>query len=423
MPSLTETGPPGAEALRELWNSCTFVLDTSVLLNLYQYRPSVTDEMFDVLQPLRDRLWIPGQVADEYERNYPNAVGAVDKVFSEAVDAARGISRTLNTGLEKLKGDRKSLLAPVEAAIERLAEELENASVAARALVPAQSLHARIALLVSGLVGERCTPDELVSIYEQAERRFTFSIPPGLGDRGKPVPERYGDFVVWSQILAHAAAEKKPVLLVTDDHLNGDWVHTPRGRDREPRPELVHEMRTRAGVGLHICTAELFLRESRKYLHATVSEEAIEEAREVAEQPTGQAGYLTALRRAVGAVQEVLIDQFDQHDMVPYREHGFDFEITDGRGERVLVEVMYQQPLSTPARFRVADFAVRRAKILDASALPYRMLLYVVEGTPERAEQAVKDIAGLAGQHPTASVSVGYLDPNDVYTELALTQL
>jgi len=65
---------PGYYCLTEeefsvLWNTCLFVLDANVLLNLYSYSQETSNELIGILKQISDRLWIPHQAALEYQKN------------------------------------------------------------------------------------------------------------------------------------------------------------------------------------------------------------------------------------------------------------------------------------------------------------------------------------------------------------------
>src|SRR5580658_3532495 len=55
--------------LKELWNNCFFAFDSSVLLNLYRFPMGASSDFLKVLGHLKDRLWLPHQVALEFQRN------------------------------------------------------------------------------------------------------------------------------------------------------------------------------------------------------------------------------------------------------------------------------------------------------------------------------------------------------------------
>jgi PIN like domain len=63
-------------------------------------------------------------------------------------------------------------------------------------------------------------------------------------DDGKEEPGKFGDLVMWNQLLDHAEQEGLPVILVTDENKE-DWVRRIEGNTRGPRPGLIEELRER----------------------------------------------------------------------------------------------------------------------------------------------------------------------------------
>ena len=57
---------PSSHEIEEMWRTCVFVFDTNMLLNMYRYSAEARESLFEVLDRLEDRLWIPYQVALEY---------------------------------------------------------------------------------------------------------------------------------------------------------------------------------------------------------------------------------------------------------------------------------------------------------------------------------------------------------------------
>jgi predicted transcriptional regulator len=83
-------------------------------------------------------------------------------------------------------------------------------------------------------------------------------------------------------MLDHAADEKKPIIFITDDR-KFDWWLEHSGRTIGPRPELVHEMKARAGVPFHMYSSNRFIEYAQELLELTGREaaEAVEEIAKV----------------------------------------------------------------------------------------------------------------------------------------------
>lgn len=52
----------------ELWEKATFVFDTNFLLDFYRVSTSTSEDYFRILEYIKDRIWLPYQVADEFAR-------------------------------------------------------------------------------------------------------------------------------------------------------------------------------------------------------------------------------------------------------------------------------------------------------------------------------------------------------------------
>lgn len=85
---------------------------------------------------------------------------------------------------------------------------------------------------------------------------------------------------MWRQLLTKAADKKLPVVFITGD-TKEDWYQREHGLTLGARRELREEMTREAGVPLLIMTTETFLRHAKTHLKATVSEETVDQAKEL----------------------------------------------------------------------------------------------------------------------------------------------
>lgn len=60
---------PSIPEKEKLWENCFFVFDTNVLLNLYRYTSNTRDTLINAFEDLKERIWLPHQVAYEYAKN------------------------------------------------------------------------------------------------------------------------------------------------------------------------------------------------------------------------------------------------------------------------------------------------------------------------------------------------------------------
>lgn len=103
------------------------------------------------------------------------------------------------------------------------------------------------------------TQDEVKKLYDAAEERFKQHIPPGFSDaKGKDggskpnaylhngivYIRKYGDFLLWKQILDHAKASNIKDLIFVTDHRKEDWrqfIDCNGDKQIGPHPELIEE--------------------------------------------------------------------------------------------------------------------------------------------------------------------------------------
>src|SRR5207245_1339836 len=106
-------------------------------------------------------------------------------------------------------------------------------------------------------IGEACTKEELDKIHREGQQRYAAKIPPGYSDASKPEPDRYGDLVLWKQLIKHTKCVAKPLIFVTDDRKD-DWWLERDGKKVGPRPELIQEMWLETNQHCYLYSAEQF---------------------------------------------------------------------------------------------------------------------------------------------------------------------
>lgn len=83
--------PPTVDQYEALWKEAIIVPDTNVLLDLYQLPPTAREEMLAVLTELKERLWIPYQVALEFRRQRLNVISTERKATEDALETAKSL--------------------------------------------------------------------------------------------------------------------------------------------------------------------------------------------------------------------------------------------------------------------------------------------------------------------------------------------
>ena len=243
----------------DLWNHATFVFDTNVLLNLYRYSDKTRKSLLTALNKLQEQLWMPNHVAREFMKNRKNAIwGAIHQYEDLQHDADKFIALCASTvKLEKsdadIEGLHKQITEWIDAAKKKniLVSDLSNDSILDQLLI-----------LYDGKVGPSFTDEERKKIESEGKARFEAEIPPGYKDREKQKGENknntYGDLIIWKQILNYASAEKKDIILVTNDQKE-DWWEVLHGQTIGPRVELRKEFIDCTSQRFHMYSLQSFI--------------------------------------------------------------------------------------------------------------------------------------------------------------------
>ncbi|MFN6482491.1 MAG: PIN domain-containing protein [Nostoc sp. DedQUE02] len=275
---------PTEEEFAELWKECIFSFDTNVLLRIYQYSPKTRERFFDILHKLKQRIWIPYQVAYEFHKNRLTKISDQSKAYDD-------IQRILDKNLQNLKGDLgkynihstieiNKIIEPIERITKKVKNNLRKTKQAHPDLINSDELLDKLTEILDSRIGQPYSKDKLNAIYKDAEKRFKELIPPGYKDVKKPEPDKYGDAILWFQLIEYAKLEKKPIIFITDDEKE-DWWLEHEGRIISPRPELAQEVLAEAGVKFYMYLTPRFMKYAGNFLNLPEQPEAIEEAREI----------------------------------------------------------------------------------------------------------------------------------------------
>ena len=71
--------------------------------------------------------------------------------------------------------------------------------------------------LLADKLGLPYSQKKLDEVYNLCKQRYEQEIPPGYKDVGKEGAKKYGDLILWSQVIDKAKETNKPIILVTDD--------------------------------------------------------------------------------------------------------------------------------------------------------------------------------------------------------------
>lgn len=272
---------PTKKEFEEMWDSCDFIFDSNILLNLYRYTIETRKNLIEILEQIIDRIWIPYQVGFEYHTKRISEIENQINAYDEIKKIITGIQNKLENELLKLCNSGRhpyinceDFLSKVTTAINDFLVDLDEKKEKHPDFLDNDPIRDKLNELFAGKVCDQLDPKEKEKVVNQGEDRYKKQIPPGYKDDG------FGDLIIWFEIINHAKKRKNNIIFVTDDGKE-DWWYQYSGKTIGPRPELIKEILENAGVKFYMYSADRFMSYAEEYLQSRVEQKAIEEAREI----------------------------------------------------------------------------------------------------------------------------------------------
>lgn len=307
-----------------LFEKSLVFFDTSSLLSFYFFSENNRNDINEnVFKKLADRLWITAQTEyeflkdrktvllkpqAEYDSLLNKSCGAKDgghvNAIRNYIDQIEGIiSKDIDGQLQTLqqKTEKKdkhpfldqSMFEPVLAQKESLSLSLK----AYREVFDTFESTIKTAVdLAKDNIQKRLNKDdvvelfrevfkttkpfsysEILSIIKEGQLRYDNSIPPGYEDDAKEGFQKYGDLIIWKQLVRQAKESASDVIYIINDRKPDIWQYSGKTNLNEPRHELIKEFNDETGHVIWFYTIEDFLRKANGYLSTSIKTETIEE--------------------------------------------------------------------------------------------------------------------------------------------------
>ena len=270
----------------QMWNEATFVFDANVLLNLYRYTPETSKQLLGIIKELQERIWMPYQFAYEYHNRLAEQLDAPPQEYKSLIDLINSAKVQIirsNKSLNTQTGLQTEIADRVNNVFQQLSNDVKSFQDEHYKWLKQSGLPDQVSELFNGKVGAKSSYEDLHEYHKLGEMRYKYNIPPGFEDADKD-GYPYGDLVGWFQIIEYAKETQKPVLLITND-AKDDWVKLDLDGKRTTHPELVKEMKEKAGVQFYLYNSKEFGVAAKKYIDSQITDEALEEIERVRDYP------------------------------------------------------------------------------------------------------------------------------------------
>ena len=280
---------PTDSEFKEMWDKGVFVLDTNILLSLYRLPHNTSKKLLTILEKIKERLWMPHQVAFEYQKRRLDVIYEQKATYNQMSNLLETTYSKLEKDFERFKKhpfvNCKSLLKKLATSHKNLTKDIAKSSAKHPDWQKKDSIREAIDKVFEGKVGEMYENKKLDEIYQQGNERFASEIPPGYKDKKKDLSDmsgvnKYGDLIIWNQIIDKAKELKNPIIFITDDQKE-DWWWEVSGNRIGARYELIKEMKKEAGVDFYMYTSDQFMEYAGNYLSLKVEQSIIDEFKEV----------------------------------------------------------------------------------------------------------------------------------------------
>jgi hypothetical protein len=346
------------EEFKKLWQECIFVFDTNVLLNMYRYSRKTVDAYIKVLKDLKEKgqLWIPYQVGYEFYENRVDVIQEFEKSYDEILILLDKVKADVET---KYKNhpflDLEEIKVEIAKGLTKAETKIKDAKKKHPEWLKKDDVLSELDKVFEDCIGDAYDEARMDEIKLEGKKRYDTKIPPGYQDAKKPEDRRYGDLILWLQIIDHVKTLKKPVILITGD-VKEDWWLKKEGSRIMPLPQLKKELLDEAAVEFHIYTADRFLElyesgEKRSDSH----DDAVKEVRKIRE--LEEASRMA--RRIESSDFDILIDN-NVGDFYAARIYAFELLRK--------IMILLREKEIRPSALKQLEFLYRRIRVIRNSA-------------------------------------------------------
>lgn len=213
----------------------------------------------------------------EYNRNRYEVIAEQEKAYHDFLEKISQIQKDLQSS------SKPPFLTPavdkdLNRAFTKVSEEVEGSIQKYCDYLKEDPIYDNLSQLFQGRITDHFDDEKLKAIYKEGEERFKSKIPPRFEDeKTKESDRKYGDLVLWKEVIELAKELKKDVILVTDERKADWWWKLRDGRNMGARQELVAEIKKEADVAFHMYSSERFLRYGQTFLQEQINQQALEE--------------------------------------------------------------------------------------------------------------------------------------------------
>jgi uncharacterized protein YegP (UPF0339 family) len=298
---------------KELWQKAVFVFDTSSILEMYYYSEQSRQQVFNTLFPaFKDRLWITDHTNYEYLKNRELVI---KKSFSEKYsklkkDRLKSIESditSINNSLKEVTNRTKnkdihpflnqSIFDNFSKSVDLIKKEFESFQIKFNEEVDKREKELKKletqddvyeSVVEHFKITEGYDFPSIESIINKSAIRFENNIPPGFkdaqGGNKKDGIQRFGDLIIWNQVIELANKLGRPIVFITNDTKEDWWDIEKEGREKpKPKEDLILEFKLKTKKQFWAYSFSQFLYKSKEILNVDITTKTLEEVQKISD--------------------------------------------------------------------------------------------------------------------------------------------
>ena len=313
------------EIEKDLWEKAVFAFDTSSILEMYYYSEQSRQQIFNTLFPaLKDRLWIADHTNYEYLKNRESVI---KKSFSEKYSKLKkdqlisiendiiSINNKLKDVTHKTKNKDihpfldQSIFESVTKSIDLFKKEFEDFQTKFNEEVDKREKELKKLEAEDDIYKSVSKYFKITDVYDfatiesiinKSAIRFENNIPPGFkdaqGSNKKDGIQKFGDLIIWNQVIELAIKLDKPIVLITNDSKADWWDIEKEGRERlKPKEDLILEFKSKTKKQFWAYSFSQFLYKAKEILKLAITNKALEEIDKISSVISEEKSKMSAL--------------------------------------------------------------------------------------------------------------------------------
>lgn len=298
---------PSEKLIADSWNNekTIFSFDTNVFLNLYGYADQTRLDFYELLNAIKDRIWIPYHVGLEYQRRRLEVIRNEKAIFNKIEENLKKIEKIFDSDFKNLELERRfpdlhintdKLCKDIQKLISNYKKSVTHWDKKQPCVRSHDVIRDKLNDLFNGKVGDKPADQTwLNDLYKEGEERYKNKVPPGFKDSDKAkdsdryycyddlkYDRQFGDLILWKQLIDKSKSDDiENVIFITDDSKE-DWWYILDSRGSKqigPHANLQSEIYSKANIKLfHMYNTSSFLENGKKILKIGVHDSSINDA-------------------------------------------------------------------------------------------------------------------------------------------------